>query len=128
MRPPEFTGGNAAVCARGAVRRVEGFNEAAGIHRRKPAILAGEIAEVMRTGLCFNEAAGIHRRKRRGGDVQRDVHPHSRFNEAAGIHRRKLDLILREISGTWASMRPPEFTGGNLCLPSVRGSEADALQ
>ena len=69
------------------------------------------------TGCCsggFNEAAGIHRRKlrvdQRGGDVV--VH---RFNEAAGIHRRK-----PRATGTTcadsnrASMRPPEFTGGNL--------------
>ena len=38
-----------------------------------------------------------------------------RFNEAAGIHRRKQDsmgAVHRVLSH--ASMRPPEFTGGNL--------------
>ena len=37
------------------------------------------------------------------------------FNEAAGIHRRKREFFPRT-SGTSvsiASMRPPEFTGGN---------------
>ena len=38
----------------------------------------------------------------------------SRFNEAAGIHRRKLAVEdLAVFSGMEASMRPPEFTGGN---------------
>ena len=38
------------------------------------------------------------------------------FNEAAGIHRRKLPLPMaaRPPAGS-ASMRPPEFTGGNSC-------------
>ena len=38
----------------------------------------------------------------------------NRFNEAAGIHRRKLER--RELTPEQrlqASMRPPEFTGGN---------------
>ena len=36
------------------------------------------------------------------------------FNEAAGIHRRKLQATLyHEIDRGSASMRPPEFTGGN---------------
>ena len=38
MRPPEFTGGNSAVY-RGGVGGYEcSFNEAAGIHRRKPLV------------------------------------------------------------------------------------------
>ena len=37
-----------------------------------------------------------------------------RFNEAAGIHRRKLAIDFEvQIDDTIASMRPPEFTGGN---------------
>ena len=35
------------------------------------------------------------------------------FNEAAGIHRRKLDQQVRVADLGVASMRPPEFTGGN---------------
>ena len=36
-----------------------------------------------------------------------------RFNEAAGIHRRKLHHHSRIGPPFDASMRPPEFTGGN---------------
>ena len=37
-----------------------------------------------------------------------------RFNEAAGIHRRKPAMADVDIYDEWiASMRPPEFTGGN---------------
>ena len=41
----------------------------------------------------------------------------ARFNEAAGIHRRKLEAAVHALR-LWsmvadASMRPPEFTGGN---------------
>ena len=35
MRPPEFTGGNIEVGARIEAQHHSGFNEAAGIHRRK---------------------------------------------------------------------------------------------
>ena len=58
MRPPEFTGGNAT----GQVPVANlgtGFNEAAGIHRRKRKIEVKKPAK--KAG--FNEAAGIHRRK-----------------------------------------------------------------
>ena len=59
MRPPEFTGGNPlAAAGRHSVNPC--FNEAAGIHRRKPGILRG--SQRLPLG-CFNEAAGIHRRK-----------------------------------------------------------------
>ena len=38
------------------------------------------------------------------------------FNEAAGIHRRKPDEAIARVMGELdASMRPPEFTGGNVC-------------
>ena len=84
MRPPEFTGGN---------------------ERR------------LWLGLpmpwCFNEAAGIHRRKLPWAPLS--LRPKTRcFNEAAGIHRRK--RLLHRASHApeqLASMRPPEFTGGN---------------
>ena len=35
------------------------------------------------------------------------------FNEAAGIHRRKHRLAGGNRASDDASMRPPEFTGGN---------------
>ena len=83
MRPPEFTGGNKSK-ARATRNYSKRFNEAAGIHRRKP--------------------EGLHR-----------LTPGSKcFNEAAGIHRRKLRVLLAMVLTTGsASMRPPEFTGGN---------------
>ena len=67
----------------------------------------------------FNEAAGIHRRKR---EPIGPISPRSQtsFNEAAGIHRRKLDggaVVFLE--DAYASMRPPEFTGGN-AIKAVR--------
>ena len=59
MRPPEFTGGNSPTI--GSVKPdAPGFNEAAGIHRRKPTRAADYSGGRNR----FNEAAGIHRRKR----------------------------------------------------------------
>ena len=67
------------------MKDVKRFNEAAGIHRRKPDVLA---ATVLLPLQGFNEAAGIHRRK-----PSRETLISSLF------------LI--------ASMRPPEFTGGN---------------
>ena len=35
MRPPEFTGGNPCMLRRKGYTLAKGFNEAAGIHRRK---------------------------------------------------------------------------------------------
>ena len=80
-------------------RRSRRFNEAAGIHRRKLACLARSYAQ--RNG-CFNEAAGIHRRKRL---------------VAVGVVRH------RE-----ASMRPPEFTGGNSATTITGSHEVAQLQ
>ena len=58
MRPPEFTGGN--FCPHPSILLPgTGFNEAAGIHRRKPQNQANRSGAASR----FNEAAGIHRRK-----------------------------------------------------------------
>ena len=84
MRPPEFTGGNiprsTVLSGLYALR----FNEAAGIHRRKPRFAEPQPVAVHR----FNEAAGIHRRKQDllGGTLLVKMRC---FNEAAGIHRRK---------------------------------------
>ena len=67
MRPPEFTGGNRPAWhgppfVADSKRR---FNEAAGIHRRKPARTRGAEPEGEAVPGGFNEAAGIHRRKRK---------------------------------------------------------------
>ena len=69
----------------------------------------------------FNEAAGIHRRKH-------ILTKHKSkflvgFNEAAGIHRRKRVRIATAHEPTHcASMRPPEFTGGNHATAAWRRS------
>ena len=59
MRPPEFTGGNGSPVNSANHRVAAGFNEAAGIHRRKPRSSGASSA----ASCSFNEAAGIHRRK-----------------------------------------------------------------
>ena len=97
MRPPEFTGGN-PVAATSTHNRLTCFNEAAGIHRRKRVVRRASTAPSER----FNEAAGIHRRKR--------------ANQLCGVG-----------AGFGASMRPPEFTGGNpMCVAGP--SAAQGLQ
>ena len=86
MRPPEFTGGNIASLQGYRSPATPGFNEAAGIHRRKPPSRS--------TGICRRSTG---------------------FNEAAGIHRRKHLTMGERFKGREiASMRPPEFTGGNV--------------
>ena len=109
------------------------FNEAAGIHRRKPAttvaaeqsLASGSLASMrppeftggnrLLTGVCSINAA-----------------PNRGFNEAAGIHRRKHVHRGRAQQSSdadqLASMRPPEFTGGNsagggcIAMTAGRGS------
>ena len=137
MRPPEFTGGN-----REAVTWRDGetpprFNEAAGIHRRKPANTTAPHPAEHKASMRPPEFTGgnpahrlavirlaAHASMRppefTGGNDDTVSHTFSktRFNEAAGIHRRK-----RRASDTpsatdrHASMRPPEFTGGNARSP-----------
>ena len=134
MRPPEFTGGNARIPRESGQRNL-GFNEAAGIHRRKPGA-CGRLATVC--AVCFNEAAGIHRRRQSYSGRPLVLHfavasmrppeftggnprvsaltcgSRISFNEAAGIHRRKPGRWRQHLEVTVnASMRPPEFTGGN---------------
>ena len=109
MRPPEFTGGNQAV-KNGAtgVARVASMRppEFTGGNNRSPDAAHGHTRS-------FNEAAGIHRRKRCRG-VRRGNVGDPGFNEAAGIHRRKrAGAAVRVPAEAIASMRPPEFTGGN---------------
>ena len=62
-----------------------GFNEAAGIHRRKR--LRASVS--LRAKSCFNEAAGIHRAET-DFCISRVNILVMGFNEAAGIHRRNL--------------------------------------
>ena len=83
MRPPEFTGGNWFI-ASGYGRNASSFNEAAGIHRRKP---PSKRFFYPASDARFNEAAGIHRRKLL--DIGTFTMEDRCFNEAAGIHRRK---------------------------------------
>ena len=100
MRPPEFTGGNRCTRPTASQPGSSRFNEAAGIHRRKPTARRPVIACAMPS---FNEAAGIHRRKP----------PYVRNSPRSAI---------------LASMRPPEFTGGN-CDPRRAGATpGSALQ
>ena len=64
MRPPEFTGGNMSLPFTSEKQGLPPrFNEAAGIHRRKPGARYRLSCAPYRS---FNEAAGIHRRKHTG--------------------------------------------------------------
>ena len=100
MRPPEFTGGNNGINRYSTVmsRARQGFNEAAGIHRRKPAA-----RRQVRT-TSFSQQASMRPPEFTGGN--------------ACEHRPNLPPS----TGEQASMRPPEFTGGNVAL--VGGSNA----
>ena len=52
-----------------------------------------------------------------------------RFNEAAGIHRRKPDDETEEDEiASAASMRPPEFTGGNNRQVEIWADHYNGLQ
>ena len=112
MRPPEFTGGKPGSGWK-LIASTARFNEAAGIHRRKGESDRAGGADIEHG---FNEAAGIHRRKDPCWRAW-SCWTGSGFNEAAGIHRREptsLDAIVcTHRPGAIASMRPPEFTGGN---------------
>ena len=111
MRPPEFTGGNAGKVNGPIKGKPQRFNEAAGIHRRKRRTASSISGMALRS---FNEAAGIHRRKQ-CQQARPPIRLTTGFNEAAGIHRRKRNDRVRPLaSPDLASMRPPEFTGGNL--------------
>ena len=119
MRPPEFTGGNApSIQSTEADRPLHwGFNEAAGIHRRKLAF------EPSINPVLALRAASMRPPEFTGGNTiarallsRRQLRQHNRFNEAAGIHRRKRTSAATgepSVVAPLASMRPPEFTGGN---------------
>ena len=99
MRPPEFTGGKTPAPAPCMNWWPPGFNEAAGIHRRK-------VDLPVTVGHC-----------------------HDRFNEAAGIHRRKdQGAVADPCFVVIASMRPPEFTGGKLADESLSSLRPNLLQ
>ena len=120
MRPPEFTGGNNGGAKITGCRDLKkSFNEAAGIHRRKHVRIPAR-PWYRFSYVCFNEAAGIHRRKLFQA-LTVDAPPAiGGFNEAAGIHRRKRAWQLgKPGTSMTASMRPPEFTGGNLWIGIV---------
>ena len=130
MRPPEFTGGNPASGC-GAPCRTSSFNEAAGIHRRKPDYWAHINVPVPNASMRPAETrnlpsvrpavsqASMRPPEFTGGNASPRRRPRlasaTCFNEAAGIHRRKqLRFYVGHCDGKHASMRPPEFTGGNL--------------
>ena len=124
MRPPEFTGGNHRKYTIPVVASTS-FNEAAGIHRRKPCTRR-RVATFTLSG--FNEAAGIHRRKQIRS-TRSSSNPRISFNEAAGIHRRKPAAAAPQPDpDATASMRPPEFTGGNAPRESKPPPPGSALQ
>ena len=125
MRPPEFTGGN-EVEGELPTSDSSGFNEAAGIHRRKH---DRSRSPVLRTFID----ASMRPPEFTGGN-QRTARSSARagefcFNEAAGIHRRKriMRKLYRYRAGK-ASMRPPEFTGGNGDSFSINTGTIQMLQ
>ena len=149
MRPPEFTGGNRyAPC--GIPLNTPCFNEAAGIHRRKPAVDRRAGAATAAASMRPPEFTGGNppqrdrgRRDRArasmrppeftgGNHDQGKLHAKRqrvRFNEAAGIHRRKpVDHDDTVRHRRRASMRPPEFTGGNQSTMTTRSGIGGALQ
>ena len=99
-----------------------GFNEAAGIHRRKP---WSPPPPPMRSADGFNEAAGIHRRKQDGCLCPGRRRPQASMRppEFTGGNSR---LQAPSSAIPLASMRPPEFTGGNLleCVDADRHLQA----
>ena len=124
MRPPEFTGGNLHPDQPGG-REDPRFNEAAGIHRRKPPPdckgIRGRLRASMRPpeftgGNALSsiaagadlDVASMRPPEFTGGNLYRREQHHSgkeRFNEAAGIHRRKHMNALVTISSTWQPLQ-----------------------
>ena len=123
MRPPEFTGGNPHHFEP-STQPSYCFNEAAGIHRRKPPLEP----PCVRIATGFNEAAGIHRRKRAVPRRHRgrSVSASMRPPEFTGGN---LAAAAAELPGrAGASMRPPEFTGGNRTVTTKHGGDQRMLQ
>ena len=111
MRPPEFTGGN----RQGRQRAAGGGGRAS---MRPPEFTGGNFDDVpdsIGAETCFNEAAGIHRRKPHRTQ-QRPPTPTAavasmRPPEFTGGNSLPRDRMAATEGA--ASMRPPEFTGGN---------------
>ena len=101
MRPPEFTGGNFKL-------GVHAVRDAVAASMRPPEFTGGNSSE-----------SSAHRSRRWRS-----------FNEAAGIHRRKHDAAAGIVGAPdiGASMRPPEFTGGNVSRFTRMPSSASSLQ
>ena len=101
----------------------ERFNEAAGIHRRKR---TGRANKANRGTACFNEAAGIHRRKHvtRWRPFFILAAASMRPPEFTGGNQQMASRYIRRAK---ASMRPPEFTGGNVGV-SADTASFDPLQ
>ena len=124
MRPPEFTGGNACAPAPPTPAVTRRFNEAAGIHRRKRAMVRSRGHGFMLPEPRFNEAAGIHRRKPPTcgghGCAEADGASMRPPEFTGGNEVQALPAIKRRSRYHGASMRPPEFTGGNSSAGSRR--------
>ena len=127
MRPPEFTGGNPRACK---VLR----NSLSGASMRPPEFTGGNTTGSptlpVRVARCFNEAAGIHRRKPhlRGVGVANTQHPASmRPPEFTGGNPGAAGALpfARYLH---ASMRPPEFTGGNIIWQERKAPRFVSLQ
>ena len=123
MRPPEFTGGNKTI--KNKIETLEArFNEAAGIHRRKPCLAACRV--------LYSYQASMRPPEFTGGNFQKKSQKNrfvNSFNEAAGIHRRKQGGGQGEPNGDHdASMRPPEFTGGNSKPLGIDATRQQLLQ
>ena len=114
MRPPEFTGGNLLYILKSSIPEAAGIIGLEASMRPPEftggnAVYLGLVQE---TGYGFNEAAGIHRRKHTAnlasslGGQQASMRP-PEFT--GGNDMVDVPFVFRDS----ASMRPPEFTGGN---------------
>ena len=109
MRPPECTGGNSPAGGGYPPTRA-GFNEAAGIHRRKRGAHGYRPGAVFVASMRppeFTGGNGGARYRARSG-VRASMRP-PEFT--GGNHLSPKQSVDRRVR---ASMRPPEFTGGNI--------------
>ena len=124
MRPPEFTGGNRC----GIVTHLLDLRFAS---MRPPEFTGGNLHGAHVPDRVVT--ASMRPPEFTGGNRQSVPTDHGRRQQrasmrAAGIHRRKLAVkYMEQTTRTNASMRPPEFTGGNLradARPGGRGLRA----
>ena len=124
MRPRHYTAENPYTGGRSEKLRTR-FNEAAALHRGKPARWSCFPA---RKRTCFNEAAALHRGKP-GSSACRPCSRPSRFNEAAALHRGKPRLNAgAPLLNAHASMRPRHYTAENLARAARSASATCMLQ